>query len=247
MLYFASDFHLGLHNQDVKVQEQKLLDFLNYAENNNAEQLFLVGDVFDFWFEYKRVVPKGYFRFFTKLYELNEKGIQVFMFKGNHDMWMLDYFEKECGVKIISNELVINYKGKKIFIHHGDGLGPGDRSYKFLKKIFKSKLNHWLYSRIHPNFGLWFGALSSKRSRLAKKDFEKNNFYLGDEKEFLTQFCISDLKKGSDIDYYVFGHRHLPIDKDLGKARYINLGEWIHYNSYATFDGEDFKLLYWND
>ena len=137
MLYFASDFHLGLHNQDVNTQEQKILNFLEHARKNNAEKIFLVGDVFDFWFEYKRVVPKGYFRLFSKLYDLHCDGIKVYMFKGNHDMWMLDYFEKECGVEIISDELIFEHNNKKFFVHHGDGLGPGDRSYKFLKKVFR--------------------------------------------------------------------------------------------------------------
>ena len=246
MLYFASDFHLGLHNQNVKVQEQKLLDFLDYARNNNAEKIFLVGDIFDFWFEYKRVVPKGYFRFFSKLYDITNQGIEVFMFKGNHDMWMLDYFEKECGITVISDELIFEYKNKKFFVHHGDGLGPGDKSYKILKKIFRSKINHWLFSRLHPNFALGLGLVWSKKSRLAKEDFEKKDKYLGDDKEFLTRFCQAKVEEGTDIDYFIFGHRHLPIDVVLGKSRYVNLGEWIHHNSYAIFDGSDLKLTYWN-
>ncbi len=247
MLYFASDFHLGLHNQDVNAQEQKILNFLEHARKNNAEKIFLVGDVFDFWFEYKRVVPKGYFRLFSKLYDLHSDGIKVYMFKGNHDMWMLDYFEKECGVEIISDELIFEHNNKKFFVHHGDGLGPGDRSYKVLKKVFRSRLNRWLFSRLHPNFALGMGAFLSNKSRLAKKDFEKENQYLGDDKEFLTQFCKAKLAEGAEIDYFIFGHRHLPINLNIGQSKYINLGEWIHCNSYAVFDGCELKLLYWND
>ena len=246
MLYFASDFHLGLYKQDVHKQEQKIIVFLNYAVSNGAKQIFLVGDIFDFWFEYKRAVPKGYFRLFYTFHQIVNSGIKITLFKGNHDMWMFDYLEKECGVEIITNELELEYKGKTFFIHHGDGLGPGDYSYKFIKKIFRSKLNQWLFSRLHPNFGLWLGELLSKKSRLAKSEFEKKDQYMGDDKEFLTQFVQQMVIKKPDIDYYIFGHRHLPLNIAVGHAHYINLGEWIHHNTYAVFDGQKMELKTWN-
>lgn len=239
-LYFASDFHLGTPSYDsTRERELRLVQWLDNIKTDAAE-VFLMGDVFDFWFEYKTVIPKGHTRFFGKLAELADLGIKLYFFKGNHDMWMFDYFKKEFGATIISNELIMERAGKKFFLHHGDGLGPGDNFYKFLKKFFRSKFCQWLFARLHPNFGVGIANYWSTHSRLAnqKKEVAKPG-----EQEWLVKFC-NDTLKNIHYDYMIFGHRHLPLDIQLNeRSRYINLGEWVNYNySYAVFDGEQLTL-----
>jgi len=240
-LYFASDFHLGTGTYaDYREREARLVRWLDSIKNDAAE-VFLMGDVFDFWFEYKTVVPKGYIRFLGKLAELADAGIKLYFFKGNHDMWMFDYFEKELGATIISDELEIERNEKKFYLHHGDGLGPGDAFYKILKKIFRSRLCQWLFARIHPNLGVGIANYWSSKSRIAnakKEDGEPG------EQEWLVTYC-NELLKTHFYDYLVFGHRHLPLDIQLNpESRYINLGEWVFENSYAVFDGETLSLHY---
>jgi UDP-2,3-diacylglucosamine hydrolase len=205
----------------------------------DAAEVFLMGDVFDFWFEYKTVVPKGYIRLLGKLAELSDAGIKLYFFKGNHDMWMFDYFEQELNATIISNELVIERGGKKFFLHHGDGLGPGDGFYKVIKKIFRSKFCQWLFARIHPNLGIGIANSWSRKSRIVgERDTKKMNL----QQEWLVVYSREVLKT-TYYDYMVFGHRHYPLDVDLdGKTRYINLGEWVHHFTYAVFDGKEMKL-----
>lgn len=240
-LYFASDFHLGAPSYAAsREREARLVRWLDMIKPDAAE-LFIMGDAFDFWFEYKTVVPKGYIRFLGKLAELADSGVKIYMFKGNHDMWMFDYFTKEFGATIITNELVIDRNGKKFYLHHGDGLGPGDHSYKFLKKFFRSGLCQWLFARVHPNLGVGIANYWSGHSRIA-------NLKIADEilarQEYLVTFCREQLKT-EYYDYLVFGHRHKPLDIDMGgKSRYINLGEWVTYYSYAEFDGEHMTLKY---
>ncbi len=240
-LYFASDIHLGAGSYAAsREREDRLVRWLDIIKADAAE-VFIMGDLFDFWFEYKTVVPRGYIRLLGKLAELSDAGIKLYFFKGNHDMWMFDYFEKELKATIISNELVIERGGKKFFLHHGDGLGPGDGMYKILKKIFRSKLCQWLFARIHPNLGIGIANYWSKNSRIAN---EKKEGGKPGEQEWLAVYC-RDVLQTTHYDYMVFGHRHLPLDIQLDdKSRYINLGEWVHYNSYAVFDGEELKLEY---
>lgn len=240
-IYFASDFHLGTGTYaSSREREARLVRWLDFIKGDAAE-VFLMGDVFDFWFEYKTVVPKGYIRFLGKLAELTDAGIKLYFFKGNHDMWMFDYFERELGATIISNELEIERSGKKFYLHHGDGLGPGDTFYKFLKRFFRSKLCQWLFARIHPNFGVGIANYWSAHSRIVseKKDDPKPG-----QQEWLVIFS-NELLKTHFYDYLVFGHRHLPLDIRLtDKSRYINLGEWVYASSYAVFDGETVSLKY---
>ena len=238
-LYFASDFHLGAGGYlTSREREDRLVRWLDMIKTDAAE-IYLMGDVFDFWFEYKSVVPRGYIRFLGKLAQLSDEGIKLYFFKGNHDMWMFDYFEKELGATIVTNELAIERNGKKFYLHHGDGLGPGDKMYKFLKKIFRSSLSQWLFARVHPNFGVGLANYWSNHSRIAG---EKNVQRINTEQEWLVVYG-RELLKTNFYDYLIFGHRHLPLDIKLNEnSRYLNLGEWVNYNSYAVFDGQELTL-----
>ncbi|HEY0244783.1 MAG TPA: UDP-2,3-diacylglucosamine diphosphatase, partial [Mucilaginibacter sp.] len=227
-LYFASDFHLSAGSYEgSRKREDRLVQWLDSIKADAAE-VFLMGDVFDFWFEYKTVVPKGYIRFLGKLAQLTDAGIKLYFFKGNHDMWMFDYFERELGATIITNELEIERNGKKFYLHHGDGLGPGDNNYKILKKIFRSPLCQWLFARLHPNLGVGIANYWSAHSRIANKDNKTRKIL---EQEWLVIYS-RELLQTKFYDYLVFGHRHLPLDIKLNdKSRYINLGEWINFSS----------------
>lgn len=242
-IYFASDIHLGIPNHAESLQREKALcAWLKYA-SKDATEIYLLGDIFDFWFEYKRAVPRGFTRLLGTLSELTDQGIPVTIFKGNHDMWMFGYLEQECGVRIVSDEEVREWNGQKFFLHHGDGLGPGEPGYKWLRRFFRSRICQWLFARVHPNAGIGLALYFSRRSRLAQKDHFET--YLGDGKEYLTQYCHEVLKK-THYDYFIFGHRHLPLNIDLGNgSRYINLGEWLHHRNYAVFDGAQLQLLPW--
>ena len=241
-IYFASDFHLGAHpRSSIREREMRIVRWLDSIKADAAE-LYLMGDVFDFWFEYATVVPKGYIRFLGKLAELADTGIKITLFKGNHDMWMFGYLTNELGATIIDNELVIERNGKTFYLHHGDGLGPGDKRYKLLKKIFRSKLSQWLFARLHPNLGIGIAQRWSTHSRIATGGQEA---FQGEANEWLVVYA-KEVLKHRNYDYFIFGHRHLPIDLALPKgSRYINLGEWINYNTYAVFDGEKLELKEW--
>ncbi len=242
-IYFASDFHLGTPKYaESRSREARIVSWLNFIEPNCSE-LFLMGDIFDFWFEYAKVIPKGFIRLQGKLAEMADSGIKIYFFKGNHDMWVRDYFTQEIGMEIISDELIIERGGKKFYLHHGDGLGPGDRKYKFLRKIFRSEICRWLFARLHPNFGIALASAWSEDSRSTSKPVKVS---LNLDHEWLAIYARAELQK-QHYDYFIFGHRHLPLDIDLGKnSRYINIGEWINYNSYGVFDGVDMKLEYYN-
>lgn len=240
-LYFASDFHLGSPTHEASRQREDLIIRWLDAIEPTCSELFLVGDVFDFWYEYKMVVPKGFIRLQGKLAAMTDSGIKVYFFKGNHDMWVDDYFTTEMGIQIVSDELIIERSGKKFYIHHGDSLGPGDSKYKFLRKIFRSPLCQWLFSIVPPRIGLGFGNWWSGHSRLAGSTEE---VFMGEENEWLAVYAKEQLQH-EHFDYFIFGHRHLPLSLDLGKGtKYINTGEWINHCSYAEFDGKDLSLKY---
>jgi UDP-2,3-diacylglucosamine hydrolase len=241
-IYFASDFHLGIPGFEQSLEREKSLCRWLKMAAQDAHKIYLLGDCFDFWFEYKKAVPKGYTRLFGTISEITDSGIEVKMFKGNHDMWMFGYLEQECGVKIVSDEEILQVNGKKLYIHHGDGLGPGEPAYKLLRKIFRSALCQWFFARLHPNFGIWLALKLSKKSRLAQKNH--NERFLGEDNEFLIQF-IKQMEVKEHFDFYVFGHRHLAMDKNIGNTRYINLGEWIYKPHYAVFNGDKIDLLPW--
>lgn len=242
-IYFASDFHLGSYPSDQsKDREKHIISWLDFIKKD-ASELYLVGDIFDFWFEYSTVVPKGYIRFLGKLAELADLGIKITLFKGNHDMWMFGYLKEELKAEIISNEKEITLNGKTFYIHHGDGLGPGDAKYKFLKKIFRSPLCQWLFARLHPNLGIGIAQRWSKHSRISNNSEEK---FLGEENEWLIVYA-KEILKNRHYDYFIFGHRHLPYEIALkNNSRIVNLGEWINYHTFAIWDGEELKLEKWN-
>lgn len=241
-IYFASDFHLGVPTFEESLKREKLLCQWLDSIKPHASEIYLLGDLFDFWFEYKDVVPKGYTRFLGKLSELSDSGIKITMFKGNHDMWTFGYLEKEIGLTVISDELIIERNSKKIFMHHGDGIGPGDKMYKLIRKIFRSYLAIKLFAFLHPRLGAGLAKYLSKSSRIQKDQSGADKIYLGDDKEFITQFCIEKLKH-EHFDFFICGHRHLPLNIELSNAsRYINLGEWVNYFTYAEFDGNKLEL-----
>lgn len=241
-IYFASDFHLGSPNQaESRIREDRIVRWLNSIEPTCSE-LFLMGDVFDFWFEYNTVIPKGYIRLQGKLAMMSDAGIKIYFFKGNHDMWVNDYFTKEMGMEIISDELVINRGGKSFYLHHGDGLGPGDANYRILRKIFRNPVCQWLFSMLPPNIGLGIANGWSRRSRKVNVLIEEP--FIGEENEWLAIYSREVLEK-QHYDYFIYGHRHRPMIIDLGNnSQYYNTGEWFTYNSYVVFDGEELRLEY---
>jgi UDP-2,3-diacylglucosamine hydrolase len=239
-IYFLSDFHLGAPDAQVsRAREKKIVRFLNEAAKD-ASHLFILGDLFDFWYEYKHVVPKGFTRILGKLAELTDNGIVIYFFVGNHDMWMRGYFEQELGIPVYHEPQEFLLAGKKFLIGHGDGLGPGDHGYKFIKKVFRNRICQWLFGALHPYVGIWLANYSSKKSRQATGTSDRQ--FLGEEKEWLIIHCKQVLQQ-QHYDFFVFGHRHLPIRHALNAASvYVNLGDWINYFTYAVFDGQQFEL-----
>lgn len=238
-VFFASDFHLGVPTHQLSIErEKKIIRWLKSIEDE-ASAIFLVGDIFDFWFEYKYTIPKGFIRIQGKLAELRDKGIPIYMFTGNHDMWMFSYFSKELGIPIFREPQEVSIAGKKFLVGHGDGLGPGDYVYKVIKQVFANRLCQWVFSVTPSWIGMGIAHYWSKRSRLANN--RKKEEFLGDQ-EWLLQYC-KQIEKDSHFDYYIFGHRHLPLDIQVtDSSRYINLGEWVNFSTYAVFDGSEIKL-----
>ena len=243
-LYFASDLHLGAPNaQKSAAREKAFINWLDHIKPS-AKAIYLLGDVFDFWFEYKTVVPKGYTRLFGKIAELSDAGIEIHFFKGNHDMWVFDYFEKELGLTLHSDSYTFSYADKQFYLHHGDGLGPGDYKYKVLKRFFRSSLCQWLFARLHPNFGIGLASFLSRRSRA--NGGSKDAKYTGPQDEWLFQY-VQELAQTQHHDFYLFGHRHLPLYLQHESALYLNTGDWLQYYTFARFDTEKLELLQWTD
>ena len=243
-IYFASDFHFGIPDHDRSLEREKL--FVKWLDEikDDAAHIFLMGDIFDFWYEYKTVVPKGFVRLLGKLAEITDAGIPVSLFRGNHDVWAFNYFEKELNIKLCRKPEIMDFSGKKFYLAHGDGLGPGDNGYKLLKRVFECRLCQWLFRWLHPDLGARMALYFSRKSRLAnvakegKKD-STNNI----KDEMLYYYSEDMLKLHPDIDYFIFGHRHLPTQIHLNdKAQLTILGDWISNFTYAVFDGEELKL-----
>lgn len=239
-VYFLSDFHLGAPNYEAsRVRENKLIAFLSGIQHT-AAAIFIVGDMFDFWYEYKYVVPKGYVRLLGKLAELTDKGIPIHFFVGNHDMWMTNYFQQELNIPVYFQERTFEFNDKKFYIAHGDGLGPGDHGYKLLKKVFRNPVCRWLFGMLPPVVGIGLANFFSRKSREAVTEYEQK--FLGADKEWLMIHSREVLQQ-QHYDYFIYGHRHVPGIHHLpGNSRYVNLGDWVIHFTYAVFDGQQLLL-----
>ena len=242
-VYFLSDFHLGAPDYSTSLErEKRIVAFMEQAKKD-ASHIFIVGDLFDFWYEYRSVVPKGYVRILGKMAEITDSNIPMYFFVGNHDMWMKGYFEKELNIPVYFEPKAFEFNNKKFLVGHGDGLGPGDQGYKLIKKVFRNRACQWLFGILPPAVGVGLANFLSRRSRAVTGQVDEK--FLGEEKEWLITYCKEVLQK-QHYDYFIFGHRHLPIDFNLNNnSRYINLGDWIRYNSYAVFDGSHLELKYY--
>ena len=239
-IYFASDNHLGAPTQEAsRPREKKFVAWLNEIKHD-AEAIFLLGDLFDFWFEYKKVVPKGFTRTMGKLAEISDSGIPIYYFVGNHDLWMNGYFEEELNIQVFHEPKEYTFNDKTFLIAHGDGLGPGDKGYKRMKKVFTNPFGKWLFRWLHPDIGVRIAQYFSVKNKLISGAEDMN--FLGEDNEWLIQYSKEQLKV-KHHDYFVFGHRHLPLEIDLGNnSKYVNLGDWITYYTYGVFDGDTFEL-----
>ncbi len=243
-IYFVSDAHLGLPPREKSREREKLLVQWLDKISKDAHAVFLVGDIFDYWFEYKKVVPKGFVRFLGKIAEFTDKGIPVYFFTGNHDVWVFDYLPKETGIKVFREPLKITINEKKFYIAHGDGLGPGQHSYKILKSIFTSKVMQWLFARIHPNTATGFAHRWSKHSRFSKGNYVD---FMGEEKEYLIRHS-KEINSKEHYDFFIYGHRHVPVEWELEhNSKVIYLGDWFINFTYAVFDGKDVMLKKYNE
>ncbi|OFX21037.1 MAG: UDP-2,3-diacylglucosamine hydrolase [Bacteroidetes bacterium GWA2_31_9] len=239
-IYFASDLHLGLPSFEESLKREKL--FVKWLDEikTNAKEIYLVGDIFDFWFEYKKVVPRGFTRFLGKIAEITDSGITVHYFTGNHDLWIFDYLPKEIGVIVHHEPYKFEAYSKKFYVAHGDGLGPYDKGFKRLKMIFTSRPLQWLFARLHPNGAIGFGQAWSHHNRT----HEKSDTYQfkGEDKEWLILYA-KDILKSEHYDYFIFGHRHIPMNIKLSdNSTFINLGDWVMNFTFAEFDGENIFL-----
>ena len=238
-IYFASDQHLGAPTPKASLpREKKFVAWLDTIKED-AGTIFLLGDLFDFWFEYKTVVPKGFVRVLGKLAELKDAGIDIYFFVGNHDLWMRDYFQKELNIPVFHKPQEFDINGKIFLIGHGDGLGPNDHGYKRMKKVFTFSFFKWLFRWLHPDIGVRLGHYFSVKNKLISGDEDAR--FLGEENEWLAQYCRRKLTE-KHYDFFVFGHRHLPLEIELNNnSTYINLGDWIQYFTYGEFM-KTFKL-----
>jgi UDP-2,3-diacylglucosamine hydrolase len=239
-IYFSSDNHLGAPTpKDSLPREKKFVAWLDEIKND-AAAIFLLGDLFDFWFEYKKVVPKGFTRTLGKLAEISDSGIPIYCFVGNHDLWMNGYFEEELNIPVFHKPQEFFFNQTSFLIGHGDGLGPGDKGYKRMKKVFANSFSKWLFRWLHPDIGVRLAQYMSVKNKLISGDEDAK--FLGDDNEWLVQYCKRKLQE-NHRDYFVFGHRHLPLEINLEpNSKYINLGDWIQYYTYGVFDGEKMSL-----
>jgi len=241
-VYFLSDAHLGSRAiEHGRTQERRLVNFLE-SIRHDASAIYLIGDMFDFWYEFKLVVPKGYTRFLGKLSELTDAGIEIHYFTGNHDIWCGDYLEKECGLILHRKAIATEILGKEFYLAHGDGLGDPDKSFKLLRKMFHNRTLQVLFSALHPRWSMELGLSWAKKSRMKRVDGKEPD-YMGEDKEFLVLFTKEYLKSHPTINYFIYGHRHIMLDLMLSStSRVTIIGDWINYFSYAVFDGQNLLL-----
>ena len=240
-IYFASDQHFGAPTAEKsKVREEKFVAWLDLVKKD-ATCIFLLGDLFDFWFEYNTVVPKGFVRVLGKLAELRDSGIPIHFFVGNHDLWMRDYFEKELNIPVYHEPKEFTFDNKTFYIGHGDGLGPGDYGYKRMKKVFVNPLCKWLFKWLHPDIGVALAQHLSVKNKLISGD--EDVVYRGEKNEWLVLYS-KEILANKHYNFFVFGHRHLPMTLEIGKdSEYVNTGDWVSYFTYGVFDGEKMEVL----
>lgn len=248
-VYFLSDAHLGCrafsHKEEL-ARERYLVQFLDSIKED-ACAIYLLGDIFDFWYEYKTVVPRGYTRFLGKLSELTDNNIEVHFFIGNHDIWCGDYLSKECGVTLHHTPITTQIMGSTFFLAHGDGLGDPDWKFRALRSLFHSKFLQHLFASIHPRWSISFGYKWAKQSRMERENPAVND-YLGENKDYLVLFSKAHLKEHPKTNFFIYGHRHLMLDLMIRRdSRILILGDWISYYSYAVFDGTTMELHQYND
>jgi len=246
-IYFVSDFHLGIPDYRRSMErEKKFIRWLDEIKKD-ASMIFLMGDIFDFWFEYKTVVPKGFVRLLGKLAEIADSGIPIHLFKGNHDVWAFNYLKDEVNIHLHREPEIVIFNKNRFYLAHGDGLGPGDLGYKFLKKVFAIRFNQWLFRWLHPDIGTRLGLYFSRKSRYAnivKEGKKEKTDNVSDE--MLYKYASDLVQEHPEIDYFIFGHRHLPVNISLNnKARFVILGDWLTNFSYAFFDGENLELRFY--
>lgn len=243
-IYFSSDFHFGIPDRESSLKREKI--FIDWLEmiRVDAEEVYLMGDLFDFWFEYKRAIPRGYVRLLGKLAELTDSGIKVHLFRGNHDMWAFNYLNEEINIQLHRDPEIKKLGNKTFYLAHGDGLGPGDHGYKLINKIFRMRFNQWLFRQIHPDLGIGLGLFWSRRSRYAnllKEDSDNKDLEIVNSRLVIHSKDI--LKKNPEINYFVYGHWHVPLDIRIAEnSHQISLGDWLTHFSYAVFDGENLVL-----
>lgn len=240
-IYFASDQHFGIPDRESsRAREARFTEWLDEIKED-AGAVFLLGDLFDFWFDYKKVVPRGFIRVLGKIAELRDRGIPIYFFVGNHDLWMSDYFETELGIPVYFSTKEFEFSGKRFLIGHGDGLGPGDKGYKRMKKVFSHPFSKWLYRWLHPDLGVRLAQYLSTKNKIISG--QEDIRFLGEENEWLAQYAKRKLQE-KHYDYFIFGHRHLPMEIQVGaNSKYINTGDWITHFTYAVFDGNEVRLL----
>jgi len=239
-IYFASDLHLGMHPQEESLQREKI--FVQWLDEirEDASELWLLGDIFDYWFEYKKVVPRGFTRLLGKLASINDQGVKIYLITGNHDIWVFNYLTQEIGIEVYRKSVSRTWNNHQFLLGHGDGLFRGDRMYRMLQGIFKNRFMQWLYARIHPNGSMAFAHWWSRKSRMKHGSLGS---FMGEDKEHQIQYARKQLKEHPEIEYFVFGHRHIPFDISIGhKSRVICLGDWIGNFTYGVFDGTQFYL-----
>ncbi len=239
-IYFSSDNHLGAPTKKESLpREKKFVKWLDEVKED-AAAIFLLGDLFDFWFEYKTVVPKGFVRVLGKLAEISDSGIPIYFFVGNHDLWMRDYFETELNITTYRDNKEFVFNNKVFLVGHGDGKGPSDKGYKRMKKVFANPFSKWLYRWLHPDIGVRLAKHLSVKNKLISGEEDKE--FLGKEKEWLSLYAKRKLE-AKHYDFFVFGHRHLPMEINISKnSTYFNIGDWINHYTYGVFDGDKFEL-----
>jgi UDP-2,3-diacylglucosamine hydrolase len=244
-IYFASDFHFGIPDRKGSLERENLFTGWLETVRKDASEIYLMGDLFDFWFEYKTVIPRGYVRLLGKLAEITDSGVKIHLFRGNHDMWAFDYLSTEINIEIHRDPEFKEYDGKVFYLAHGDGLGPGDRGYKFIKKVFQSRVNQWLFKWIHPDLGIRIALFWSRQSRFAslikEEKTERDRNFIGSR---LSVHSKHILESNPGVAYFVYGHFHYPTDVALSEnSRQITLGDWLTHFTYGVFDGDRFQLL----